>query len=160
MGCVLALSFDNLIQHHWFRRIVDSPMIIVGLLVVSLILGKWGVTRLTLSISLANVAVALAIAHCVLRASGVAGRFLNLRPIVYIGTLSYSIYLWQQLFIDRNSTSIIATFPLNLALVGLFAASSFYMVERPFLRMRPRVEARFLVSRRSAPATLGVGPSE
>jgi peptidoglycan/LPS O-acetylase OafA/YrhL len=63
---------------------------------------------------------------------------------VFVGTLSYSIYLWQQIFINRNSTSIISTFPVDLILVGACALGSYYLVERPFLRWRPKVEQRLL----------------
>ena len=154
LGCLLALTLDRLVVRSWFQRIMASPWIIVVVLVVALALGQWGVTRLLVSMSLINVAVALAIAYWVLHPGGVTGRFLNLRPIVYIGTLSYSIYLWQQIFVNRNSTLIISTFPLDLILVAACALASYYLVERPFLRLRPRVEERLLGSRRGAqPAT-------
>ena len=127
-----------------------SPWVILVVLAVALVLDRWGVTSLLLSMSLVNVAVALAIAYLVLHSDGLTGRFLNLRPIVYVGTLSYSIYLWQQIFVNRNSTLIISTFPLDLILLAVFAIGSYYLVERPFLRLRPKVEERLLGSRRGS----------
>jgi peptidoglycan/LPS O-acetylase OafA/YrhL len=57
---------------------------------------------------------------------------LSSRPAVQLGALSYSIYLWQQLFLGR---------PLHWwsfpAIVSL-ACASYWIVERPFLRLRHR----------------------
>ena len=111
LGCLLALTFDRLVVTAWFKQIMAAPWVILVMLAAALVLGQWGVTNLLFSMSLMNVAIALAIAYLVLHSDGLTGRFLNLRPIVYIGTLSYSIYLWQQIFVNRNSTLVISTFP-------------------------------------------------
>jgi peptidoglycan/LPS O-acetylase OafA/YrhL len=74
------------------------------------------------------------------------GRLLNTRPLVFVGTLSYSIYLWQQIFLNRGSTSTISAFPLNLTLALMAALVSYYLVERPFLRWRPRLERQWFGS--------------
>jgi len=70
------------------------------------------------------------------------GRVLNWAPLAYIGTLSYSIYLWQQFFLNRETRALVTSFPLNLVLVAACALLSYYAVERPFLNWRPRVEAQ------------------
>jgi peptidoglycan/LPS O-acetylase OafA/YrhL len=158
MGCLLALTLDQLAKQARFRQIIASPWLIIALLGVALLLGRWGPSRLLVSISLTNVAIALAVAYCVLRPRSRTGRFLNLRPLVFVGTLSYSIYLWQQIFINRNSTSIISTFPVDLILVGACALGSYYLVERPFLRWRPRVEQRLLGTAPRTPTPSPVTP--
>jgi peptidoglycan/LPS O-acetylase OafA/YrhL len=61
---------------------------------------------------------------------------LNSAPFVWVGTISYSLYLWQQPFLNRWSAAPWAAFPLNLALAVLFAAASYYLVEEPFLKLR------------------------
>ncbi len=58
-------------------------------------------------------------------------RILNIAPVVWVGQISYSLYLWQQPFMNPRS-------PLRY---GIFAALgmaclSYYLVERPFLRYR------------------------
>jgi peptidoglycan/LPS O-acetylase OafA/YrhL len=62
----------------------------------------------------------------------------NLKPVVWLGIMSYSLYLWQQVFLNRNSQSAWTSFPLNLVLVFAFGAGSHFFVERPFLRLRER----------------------
>jgi peptidoglycan/LPS O-acetylase OafA/YrhL len=56
--------------------------------------------------------------------------------MVFIGTLSYSLYLYQQPFLNRHSDALVASFPLNLALALAAACASYYAVERPVLRIR------------------------
>ncbi len=56
------------------------------------------------------------------------GWFLNNRAITTVGVLSYSLYLWQQPFTHLES------FPLALALIFLFAVSSYVMVEKPMIQ--------------------------
>jgi peptidoglycan/LPS O-acetylase OafA/YrhL len=54
----------------------------------------------------------------------------------FIGVLSYSRYLWQQLFLDRSSDGIVTTFPVNVGAAFVAAAASYFIVERPFLSLK------------------------
>jgi len=76
--------------------------------------------------------VAVSLMHVVQRRYWI----LNSAPFVWVGTISYSLYLWQQPFLNRWSSAPWAAFPLNLALAVLFAAASYCLVEEPFLRLR------------------------
>jgi peptidoglycan/LPS O-acetylase OafA/YrhL len=60
---------------------------------------------------------------------------------VFVGTLSYSLYLWQQLFLNRESSAWINTFPQNLILAIAAALASYFLLEKPFLRLRHRLKA-------------------
>ena len=59
---------------------------------------------------------------------------LNVRPVVWLGKISYSLYLWQQLFMYGHHAR--PWYYVVLA-VGL-ASASYYLVEQPMLRMRER----------------------
>ena len=87
-----------------------------------------------------------------LRADSVVGRFLNTRPLVLFGMWSYSTYLWQQMFLNRHGDSFVSAFPLNLVLAVAAAATSYYVVERPSLRFRERLERRLYPRSRTAPS--------
>jgi peptidoglycan/LPS O-acetylase OafA/YrhL len=72
------------------------------------------------------------------------GRFLESKPLRWIGRLSYSLYLWQQLFICHRFVGykplgILETPPLNLILIVACAAASFYLVELPAVRLGHRL---------------------
>jgi peptidoglycan/LPS O-acetylase OafA/YrhL len=63
---------------------------------------------------------------------------LNVKPVVWLGKISYGLYLWQQLFAynpqHRNWYWLLVP-------VGL-ASLSYYLVEQPMLRLRQRREVR------------------
>jgi peptidoglycan/LPS O-acetylase OafA/YrhL len=75
------------------------------------------------------------------------GRALNFRPLVWIGLLSYSLYLWQQPFFADGVRMAI---PLRLAMLLTVAITSYFGVEKPFLALRQRIE----LHRRRLPATV------
>jgi peptidoglycan/LPS O-acetylase OafA/YrhL len=75
------------------------------------------------------------------------GRFLELEPLRWIGRLSYSIYIWQQLTefrttVPHSPIRIMQHFPHNLVAVFLLASVSYYLVERPLNRLGHKLTAR------------------
>jgi peptidoglycan/LPS O-acetylase OafA/YrhL len=96
-----------------------------------------------------NLGAALCVHWAVTHHAGRIGRVLNAGPVAFVGVISYSIYLWQQLFLNRYSTALACSFPLNILLVAAASMASFYMIERPSLQVRHRLERR-LFARASA----------
>ena len=144
VGVVLAGIRPWLSQQSFYSRILNSRLIILAPVAVLLASALHDRPRLSFlfGFSLMNFGIALTLDWCVTNSEGRIGRFLNWRPIVFIGVMSYSIYLWQQLFLNRYSDSFVTKFPLNIVLVGLSALASYYVVERPSLRMRQKLETR------------------
>lgn len=77
------------------------------------------------------------------------GRLLSVRPLVFIGLISYSLYLWHQpvlafarlrLF-SNDIPPVLAT--SLVALIGLLAVATYFLVEKPF-RDRSKVSARMI----------------
>jgi peptidoglycan/LPS O-acetylase OafA/YrhL len=61
-------------------------------------------------------------------------RALNLAPVVWLGRISYSLYLWQEPFFFNPSRQ-----PAYKLLLGVgLACLSYYLVEQPVLRLRDR----------------------
>jgi peptidoglycan/LPS O-acetylase OafA/YrhL len=83
------------------------------------------------------------------------GTFLNWKPMVFIGTLSYSLYLWQEPFLNRMGEHFFNWFPINLVLMFAVALASYYLIEKPFLGLRRRIERRM----RSRPKPVVTGPA-
>jgi len=71
-------------------------------------------------------------------------RILNNRLIVYIGLMSYSIYIWQQLFFGPvpvfNVYPAWTVFPLNVILALAAAFLSYNFIEKPFLRLKANLK--------------------
>jgi peptidoglycan/LPS O-acetylase OafA/YrhL len=65
--------------------------------------------------------------------------FLNNPVMNYIGKLSYSLYLWQQIFFSKALTPL-NQFPLNLLFIFIAGSLSYYLIERPFLTLKSKFE--------------------
>ena len=74
-----------------------------------------------------------------LHARGAVVRLLETGPIQFLGTISYSLYLWQQLFtappVDYGGAGWLLFCPLMI----VFAIVSYYLIERPCVRFAKRV---------------------
>lgn len=68
-----------------------------------------------------------------------SGGFLNWAPMVWLGNLSYSLYLWQQIFCWQSKLGLLGHFPVNLVGAVAAASCSFYFLERPLANLRRRV---------------------
>jgi peptidoglycan/LPS O-acetylase OafA/YrhL len=73
---------------------------------------------------------------------------LELQPVRWIGTLSYSIYLWQELFLpELHSVAAPGAFhhlqqwPWNVLAILLCATMSRYLIELPMTRLGHRLSA-------------------
>jgi len=65
------------------------------------------------------------------------GRILNSRALSSIGVLSYSLYIWQEMFLVYSPTTR-TVIPWNLAATLGAALLSYYLIERPFVRLKDR----------------------
>ena len=66
-------------------------------------------------------------------------RILNLRPVIWIGTISYSLYLWHSIFTgDLLPQCGISQNLWILASIGV-AMISYYLIELPFVRYRKKL---------------------
>jgi peptidoglycan/LPS O-acetylase OafA/YrhL len=76
---------------------------------------------------------------------GALGRFLERAPVRWVGRLSYSLYLWQQVFFVKYPSNRIPwlgplqSMPLSLAMVFALACLSYYVVERPMVKVGHRL---------------------
>ena len=61
----------------------------------------------------------------------------------WIGRLSYSLYLWEFFFVYYpgvpSTLGVWQTFPLNLIAAVVCATASYYLVERPLIRVGHRL---------------------
>lgn len=142
-GCLLAGGFNWLGRNRWYARFLSMPLAVVvpiaGLLASqgTAVLGR-GVYYVV-GQTIANVSIALIVDYYVRFPRSIGGRLLNLKPIVFIGTLSYSLYLWQEPFLNpMNELSDRTAFPQNIAYAILAALASYYLIERPFLRFKDK----------------------
>lgn len=95
--------------------------------------------------------IAVLLTVTMLHPSSRFSRFLSWKPLAWIGVVSYSLYVWQALFMWFNQTPQILTVSVCIIL-PCFAAASYYLIERPCTRFGRQISD--LVSRREALHTL------
>jgi peptidoglycan/LPS O-acetylase OafA/YrhL len=133
-GCLLAYWYNRFVDLPSVARMLTSPWfpIVPGLgLVASVAFGTqfyylFGQT-------IANLAIASGLLWITRQTNTITGRVLNSRPIVLVGTLSYSLYLWQEPFLNPDWSHWLTAFPQNIALTVFAALISYALIERPFL---------------------------
>jgi len=142
-GCVLALGREWLETSPTYVMWIDSPAFWVLPLacIYALSVDRAGF-NLAFGVTLGNLGIAMAIHRCVRHPTFPVGRVLEWRPLVFIGALSYSLYLWQQPFVNRHADSIVNAFPFHLVFALGAALLSYYLVEQPVLALRARRAAR------------------
>lgn len=69
-------------------------------------------------------------------------RVLRTRAFVFIGTISFSLYLWQQLFLFNIGTPFALAFPLNIIQSLAAACLNYWLIEKPFLLIKERRSKR------------------
>jgi len=139
IGCLLAIYNARLprIRRFWAALMIVPVVLVpiyVGMLHFHITPGLLFVLWPLMHLSIAGL-----LAHSVQRAYWI----LNVEPVVWLGKISYSLYLWQQLFAFGQHPR-----PWYFMLFALgMACASYYLVEQPMLRLRERrVEKRKLLS--------------
>ena len=156
LGCLLALARTRLeasprylaaLRAWWFWLV---PIAGLAVLVITLAhVGPLGNPRyFAVARSISAITIAAVVHRCVLTPTSLLGRFLETAPLVWVGTLSYSLYLWQQPFSNHVVHAWYTTFPLSWGFALAAACGSYYLVERPILRWRARVVTRTLAEAR------------
>jgi peptidoglycan/LPS O-acetylase OafA/YrhL len=133
-GCVLAGVRERLHANIRYMSVLRSRW--MGLLTpVPLLLACWQGRGVVLLYGITAACIAVLIDRVITVPSGFAA-FLNWRPVAWLGGMSYSLYVWQQVFLDRYVDNVLTTFPVNLVLTIICALFSFYFIERPFLSLK------------------------
>ena len=110
------------------------------------------VTGMVAVVAFSGTATALAAAYLIASYASIPGgaayALLNSRPMRYAGVLSYSLYIWQQPFMDAynsygyTSAPIVLTFPTNAIAAFAMAALSYHALEKPLLSLRSGLRPR------------------
>ena len=155
-GCLLAGTRGWLAEQSWYKAFLTSRWPYLLPLAILLCNESFQRPRISFMVGIPaeNILIALLIDWVVRMPGTRAGRFLENPYLARLGVLSYSIYLWQQLFCTqtRFGDTWWGQFPVNVLSAVVCGWLSYTIVEQPALRLRDRVEARWLgVRTRVAP---------
>jgi peptidoglycan/LPS O-acetylase OafA/YrhL len=142
-GCLAALLYDSKPVQRFCQIAWKLRAHWIGALVVLLVIPRlrtyWDSALVAgLSFSFESIVITLCLLWLVRKPLTRAGRVFNSPVPVFIGTLSYSLYLWHWPFITRYGLGRVSTFPLNVLMTVICACASYYCIERPFLKLRKR----------------------
>jgi peptidoglycan/LPS O-acetylase OafA/YrhL len=144
MGCLLAVSMRNETFTRGVKRLSQHPWLAVTALMVMLLIEGLdnGKLRYTFGFTINALLIAFVMSQLLARPGALAVRFLDSRPLRFIGRISYGMYLYHiwgltagwHLTHSHGAAGVIAGYA---ATVG-FALVSFYAVETPFQRLKER----------------------
>jgi peptidoglycan/LPS O-acetylase OafA/YrhL len=140
-GCVLAFLLDDpRVRATLVRQLRFRPWL-VAVLVCLLCIRYYS---MMLSVLLA-LFIPVVLTGTAIHPAWMISRVLDCKPLAWIGRISYSIYLWQQIFIWpawEHSPHFWQLWPYNVIASFLFAAASYYFLERPLIHFGRRWAAR------------------
>jgi len=82
-----------------------------------------------------SLAIATLIAASVLHPHSQPSRILAWQPLAWLGTVSYSLYLWHPFFLEFNADVRVYA----MCVMPLFALGSYYLIERPMIQLGHRL---------------------
>jgi peptidoglycan/LPS O-acetylase OafA/YrhL len=143
-GCILACAREKLWNNRLYQRLASSPYVVliplVTLLFMAVVVVRARILYDTIGIPILNFGLVLMLDRYMRFPDTTrTGRWLNWAPIAWIGTISYSLYLWQE-----PMACLTRPLPAIVAVLGALAlaTASRYFIELPFLALRRRLSFR------------------
>jgi peptidoglycan/LPS O-acetylase OafA/YrhL len=133
IGCMLALlltrsSVRGFIQRNFPK---ETPLLCAFPLLLNYQHNHANPTLITYLL------IAVALSSTLLVEEGLAFTCLNHRGLVWLGTISFSLYVWQELFLESPFThspfGMLGVFPFNAIAALSAAVASYYLMERPLI---------------------------
>jgi peptidoglycan/LPS O-acetylase OafA/YrhL len=141
VGCLLAL----LAQRGWLARLRPGtvwPVLLASLLLVAnAVVAHHAPLWKGASGTFQAVFLAVILYGFLEGGPTVLHRVLETPPVLFLGKLSYGIYLWQQLVLGPPTGflgALRASFPANLIVALGLALVSYFVMEKPFLALKDR----------------------
>jgi peptidoglycan/LPS O-acetylase OafA/YrhL len=131
IGCLLAIYRDWLWAGNWYRKLLESRWFLIVPLGALLANKLGGSVRLYILVVMTamNLGVAATIDWSIRNADSWIGRILEYKAVAFIGVVSYSLYLWQQPFLDYRDGAAIGSVPTRLLFLSAAALASYHFIE-------------------------------
>jgi peptidoglycan/LPS O-acetylase OafA/YrhL len=137
VGCLLALV---LVGRASVPRVPQRLELVAPVLFVALVVVDWKRSVFAGPLLVTALCSAVLVLQSLDRSSPVA-RALSISPMVFLGRISYGLYLWHLPVLAAFGVLGAGLTPMTIPAVGvavLAATASYYLVEVPFLRRKSR----------------------
>lgn len=141
VGCLFSvLTF----KYSFHKSFVSRNKVIFNILAIFLMLYLGYTDFFSLRDVLTGVACSFLIGYILVSniadAKDFIFRFLNSKYLKIVGTLSYSIYIWQEIFTsnDDRLPAFMVKFPSNIICIIIVSCLSYYFYERFFLKLKSK----------------------
>lgn len=138
VGCAVALYRERI--NHWLS---SRPWVLPVALSFVFVVSPWLGTLLRpyrITVGFGLDALCCGVLILAAEQKGHWSNLLSGRLAVAVGTLSYSLYLWQQLFLTPLNTTPSGQFPLSVFAAFGCAFLSYRWIEQPCLRLKKRFQ--------------------
>ena len=143
---IIAVFIQREAIRAWFQRVGRFWPVILAVLFVLI---TWTPENFGQIFGLALL-MPILVLGTVLNPQSMLGRFLELPPLRFVGRISYSLYLWQQLFFVGHFHPEAATLgwlqrlPLDYLAAFACALGSYYLLEKPAMHYGHKLASRVL----------------
>jgi len=146
VGCLLAVLLRRKALSSFCRSVSANtllPLVTIALLAISIYGGEVYVDRYrdVFGFAIEPLLVAILIVQLIALSSTRLWGWTECGAMKFLGRISYSLYLYQQLAL-HPTTKALAAYPVILQLAGaimvtlILATASHYVIERPFLKLK------------------------
>lgn len=147
VGCLVALGEGSPRLENFVRRLSNGRGAAVAALFAFVVSPLFyerfeGAYQYSVGLTLEACAIAVLLLYLIHYPRSLAGQLFNFKPLVTMGLMSYSVYIWQQLFLFPFNRSWMGGYPLNLLLACGAGALAYFLIEQPILRLKNRLLVR------------------
>ena len=141
VGCLFSvLTF----KYSFNKKILTKTKVITNILAIFLILFIQYNDFFSVQNVLSGVVSSFLIGYIIITniapGKDIIFKLLNAKFLKLVGVLSYSIYIWQEIFTsnDKRLPSFMVTFPYNIICIIIVSCCSYYFYERSFLKLKSK----------------------
>ena len=154
IGCFMAVFiafYGSQIEAIVVRKPIALIFIALFLIAIPLVSTRLlilGFFTVPFTVTFNAIGIALLILASLIRPDLTCFRWLEWKPVAAVGVISYSLYLWQQLFCTSAkdygliSTPWFLSFPFWIVASFCAAVISYNFIEKPFISLKSRIQSK------------------
>ena len=142
-GCCMAFLLNRPASREWLRRYFSGWFWVLAAAGIAACLNF----PIHFSTFWIDILIPLLMVGTTLHPGWAVSRVLDLKGLKWVGRISYSLYIWQQMFLipswEPKRFPTLQKWPLNIFIVFLCASASYYIVEKPLIRLGHKLAGRY-----------------